>query len=111
MGYSGTEIITRFIKYAGHRRYDTYTGPSGRERQCFPDGSGSSLYYATDGQGRVVEIQSYGSHFPLAHLLLTPAGKPKMWLLNGDRWPGGGFGRTNEHNDIARAAAQASGTP
>jgi hypothetical protein len=110
MGYSATEIIERFVKNAGQQ--DGYErGPSGRSRQRFPDGSGSSLLYARDRQGRVTEIQSYGNWFPLATLLLTKTGRRKMWLLNGDRWPGGGFGRTNEHNDIARMNAQASGTP
>jgi hypothetical protein len=112
MGYNGPEIITRFIEYAGKPDGTENDGKNGRSRQRFPDGKGSSLYYAYDGQRRCIEIQSYGSHFPLARLMLTPSGKRKMWLLNGDRWPGsGGFGRTNEHNDIARAAAQASGTP
>jgi hypothetical protein len=110
MGYNASEIITRFVKNAGSwHHYER--GPSGRLRQRFPDGRSSSLLYRKDGKGRVIEIQSYGSHFPLATLLLHPSGRRKMWLLNGDRWPGGGFGRTNEHNDIARAAAQASGTP
>lgn len=110
MGYSGSEIIERFVQYAG--KPDGYEpGKRGRSRQRFPDGSGSSLFYARDAQGRVTEIRSYGDWFPLATLLLTRTGRRKMWLLNGDRWPGGGFGRTNEHNDIARAAAQASGTP
>jgi hypothetical protein len=110
MGYSGSEIIERFVTYAGQP--DGYEpGKRGRSRERFPDGSGSSLYYRRDRQGRVIEIQSYGDWFPLAHLLLHPSGKRKMWLLNGDRWPGGGFGRTNEHNDIARVNAQASGTP
>ena len=112
MGYNATEIITRFIRYAGQPDGLEPGKGKGRYRERFPDGGGSSLHYATDRQRRVVEIQSYGSWFPLAHLLLHPSGRRKMWLLNGDRWPGsGGFGRTNEHNDIARMAAQASGTP
>jgi hypothetical protein len=112
MGYSGEEIIARFVRNAGRGRYATEPGARpGTSRQAFLNGDGSSLYYRADRQGRVIEIQSYGSWFPLAHLLLHPSGRRKMWLLNGDRWPGGGFGRTNEHNDIARMHAQASGTP
>jgi hypothetical protein len=108
MGYNATDIITRFVEYAGSAD-DYVRGPSGRLRLRFPDGSGSSLYYRRDRQGRVIAIVSYGDHFPLARLMLHPSGKRKMWLLNGDRWPGGGFGRTNEHNDIARSAVQATG--
>lgn len=111
MGYTGPEIITRFVEHAGKRHGTEPGARKGAYRQRFPNGSGSSLYYAEDRERRVIEIQSYGSHFPLARLLLTPSGKRKLWLLNGDRWGRGGFGRTNEHNDIARAAAQASGTP
>jgi hypothetical protein len=110
MGYNASEIITRFVRYAG-QPHGYEPGQRGRSRERFPDGQGSSLLYAQDRQGRVTEIQSYGPHFPLATLILHPSGRRKMWLLNGDRWPGGGFGRTNEHNDIARMAAQASGTP
>jgi hypothetical protein len=110
MGYNATHIITNFERFAGQP--DGYEpGKRGRSRERFPDGSGSSLYYARDGRGRVTEIRSYGSHFPLGTLLLHPSGRRRLWLLNGDRWPGGGFGRTNEHNDIMRMAAQASGTP
>jgi hypothetical protein len=113
VGYNAEEIITRFVRNAGQGRYASEPGKRpGAYRQAFPDGSGASLYYGTDQQGRVIEIQSYGDWFPLARLLLHPSGKRKMWLLNGDRWPGpGGFGRTNEHNDMARQHAQASGTP
>jgi hypothetical protein len=110
MGYSGAEIITRFATYAG-QPHGREPGKRGRTRERFPDGSGSSLYYRTDGTGRVVEIQSYGSHFPLGRLVLDKHGKRKRWLLNGDRWPGGGFARTNDHNDMMRERAQESGTP
>lgn len=34
------------------------------------------------------EIQSYGSHFPLARSLKDRKGEHRLWLLNGDRWPG-----------------------
>jgi hypothetical protein len=110
VSYSGAEIITRFAEFAGQPQgYEP--GKRGRERIRFPDGSGSSLYYETKW-GRYVGIQSYGSHFTLARLVLTPAGKRKRWLLNGDRWPGsGGWGRTNDHNDMMRELAQKSGTP
>jgi hypothetical protein len=112
MGYSGQQVIERFIRNAGQRRHSTEPGKRpGTTRQAFIDGRGSSLFYRADARGRVIEIMSYGNHFPLARLLLHPSGRRKIWLLNGDRWPGGGFGRTNEHNDIAREYAQASGTP
>jgi hypothetical protein len=111
MGYSGAEIITRFARYAGQPQGYEPGKRAGRDwRQRFPDGSGSSLYYHTD-RGRYVEIQSYGSHFPLARLVLDKHGKRKRWLLNGDRWPAGGWSRTNDHNDMMREAAQKSGTP
>ncbi len=111
MGYSAKDIIPRFEKFAGQP--DGYEpGKGSRPVQRFFNGSGSSLYYRTDAKGRVVGIMSYGSHFPLAHLLLTPGGKRKMWLLNGDRYQGAsGFGRSNEHNDMMREAAQKGRTP
>lgn len=114
MGYSASEIIPRFVKYAG-KEEDGWEadGKNGRLRKRFPDGSGSSLYYRTTGwrDRRVVEIVSYGSHFPLGRLALTKGGKRRLWVLNGDQWSRGGFGRTNEHNAMMREAAQASGTP
>lgn len=110
MGYSAAEIITRFVQYAGLPNGEEPEKKT-RARRRFPDGSGSSLYYQTDSKGRVVEIDSYGGHFPLGILQLTPSGRRKRWLLNGDHWPGGGFGRTNKHNDMMREAAQKSGTP
>lgn len=111
MGYSARDIIPRFEKFAGqrHGREPGKRPPFTRER--FPDGSGSSLYYTTDFKNRVTGIQSYGSHFQLGILMLSPGGKRRRWLLNGDRWPGGGFGRTNEHNAMMREAAQKGGTP
>jgi hypothetical protein len=112
MGYSARDILTRFTRYAGL--------PDGTEPGAkpwtritrFPDGSGSSLYYAKDRQNRVVEVQSYGSHFPLARLQLTSSGRRRRWLLNGDWYSGqSGWGHTNNHNTMMRELAQASGTP
>lgn len=111
MGYSASYVIPRFVKYAGHGRNEyAPDGKNGALKQMFPDGSGSSLYYVSD-KGRVVEIQSYGSHFPLARLQVHADGTPKRWILNGDWWAGGGFGKTNDHNAMAREAAQKSGVP
>ena len=116
MGYSASYIIPRFVKYAGKPHGKENDGKNGRLKDRFPDGSGSSLYYASsrrgDGERVITEIQSYGSHFPLARLYLYPDGRRKMWLLNGDRWGGsGGWARSNEHNDMAREAVQATGDP
>lgn len=110
MGHSAGEVIPRFVKYAGKPHGYEPDGKNGRLRKRFWDGSGSSLYYATN-HGRIVEIMSYGSHFPLGRLILTPSGRKRLWVLNGDVWSRGGFGRTNTHNDMMREAAQKSGTP
>lgn len=112
MSYSASEIIPRFVKYAGLEHGTEPDGKKGRPRTRFPDGRGSSLYYATKGwNGPVVEIQSYGSHYPLAHLVLTTSGKRRLWVLNGDSWGDRGFAKTGTHQAMAREAAQASGTP
>lgn len=113
MGYSASDIIPRFVQYAGKmERGHEPDGKNGHLRQRFPDGSGSSLYYGTKGwNGPVVEIQSYGSHYPLARLVLTPSGKRRLWVLNGDSYGDRGFARTGTHQQMAREAAQASGTP
>lgn len=111
MSYNSSEIITRFAKYAGLPQGTEPDGKKGRPRKRFPDGSHAQLYYRQDAQRRVVEIQSYGSHFPLARLVLTPAGERRLWVLNGDRWGGRGWSNTNAVNDMMREAAQKSGTP
>jgi hypothetical protein len=116
MGYDASEIIPRFVKYAGLPHGKEPDGKKGRLRERFPDGSGSSLYYGTTGSWtrnneKVVEIDSYGSHYPLARLVLTPSGKRRLWVLNGDEYGDRGFARTGTHQQMAREAAQASGTP
>lgn len=104
---TATDIIERFAANAGKH----WSAPREHGRVPFLEGHGSSLYYKNDYEGRVVEIQSYGSHFPLARLALNSDGSRRLWVLNGDRWRSGGFGRTNAHNDYMRRCAQETGTP
>lgn len=103
-------IIPRFVQYAGKPHGTEPDGKKGHLRARFPDGGRSSLYYHSHG-GVITEIVSYGSHFPLGRLILNEDGSRKLWVLNGDWWGRGGFGRTNNHNAMMREAAQQSGTP
>jgi hypothetical protein len=107
---SAREVILRFTQNAGQVP-GREPGRNGRLRARFMDGNHSSLYYDCDQGGRIVEIQSYGPHFPLGRLLLNDQGERRLWVLNGDSWPGSGRGRTNHHNAMMREAAQQSGTP
>ena len=49
---------------------------------------------------------SYGEHFPLALYVPPRRGdRGAVWIINGDRWPGGGFAsRTNGHQAATREA-------
>lgn len=110
MGYSASEIIPRFVKYAGKPHGTEPDGKNGHLRQRFPDGGGSSLYYYGHG-GVITEIVSYGGHFPLGRLILARDGSRKLWVLNGDRWGRGGSGQTDTHNEMVREAVQQTPVP
>lgn len=107
MGYNTTEIVERFVRYAGLPHGKEQGAKPWTVRDRFPNGSGASLSYQTDRQQRVIGMRTY--QMPMAHLVLTKSGKRKRWLLNGDRYEGpNGFARSNEQNDTMRMHVQAT---
>lgn len=53
------------------------------------------------------EFYSYGRHFPLARFIPAKSGRRALWLINGDRWGGGGWSLTNQHQEDTRRAIAA----
>jgi hypothetical protein len=107
MGYNTDQIVERFVRYAGLPHGKEQGAKPWTVRDRFPNGSGASLSYQIDRQQRVIGMRTY--QMPMAHLVLTPSGKRKLWLLNGDRYAGpNGFARSNEQNDTMRMTVQAT---
>jgi hypothetical protein len=50
------------------------------------------------------EIFSYGRHFPLATYIQPRGNRPGVFVMNGDRWGGGGWSATNRHQSETRSA-------
>jgi hypothetical protein len=88
------EIIARYVRDAGK--------PDAK----FLRRLGSKVYVGDDG----LTLYSFGSHFPLAKLQLTPRGKRSYWLLNGDHWSRG-WGVTTRHQQLTRDEVGKTGLP
>lgn len=56
---------------------------------------------------RAREVYSYGRHFPLVRFVPAHGRQPARFILNGDRWPGGGFSATSRHQSETIAAVDA----
>ena len=50
------------------------------------------------------EIYSYGRHFPLVRFIPGTRKRPAVFLINGDRWRGGGWSATGRHQESVRTA-------
>src|SRR6266568_2749100 len=86
------EIITRWVREAGKPDARFLHG-----KNVFEGNNGRTLY-------------SFGTHFPLAEIMLTSKGKRAYWLLNGDHWAGGS-GTTTRHQNMVREEAEKTGLP
>jgi hypothetical protein len=77
-----SEIIERFIRDAGTDSPEFYS-----------DKHLQGIYRSTlNGNDTIF---SYGPHFPLAEIMPNASGNRRgWWLLNGDRWSGGGWGQS-----------------
>ena len=53
------------------------------------------------------ELLSYGTHFPLARIMLDEDGERSWWLLNGDSYSHS----TTQHQALVRSALKATGLP
>ncbi len=102
---ASNETITRWARYVAlgeiERNAQVVIPYNGRVSWDWIDGERSGIVRPLTTS---VQIYSYGRHFPLARFVPKTRKSPAIFILNGDRWGGGGRSATSRHQSEIRSA-------